>query len=66
MNNIQKMHVYVTYDPLYEKVICVHSKPNKVCESCKEIKRVRQLESNTYLIEEEKFLVKTTKTERFK
>lgn len=28
-------YVYVTYDPLVEKVLCVHSKPNQRCKICR-------------------------------
>ena len=27
--------IYVIYDPLYEKVICVHNEPDISCDLCK-------------------------------
>ena len=31
----KRTYVYVTYDPLLEKVLCVHSKPNQTCKICR-------------------------------
>jgi len=41
MDNEEK-YVYVTYDPLYEKVICVHSEEEMECEDCKPINDERR------------------------
>lgn len=47
--------VYVIYDPLLEKVLCVHSKPNKTCDVCgkKEYNKRR-----AYQLEEHKRKIK--------
>lgn len=31
------MKVYVIFDPLYEKVVCVHEDPDMECDACKHI-----------------------------
>lgn len=28
------MKVYVLFNYIYEDILCVHSKPNKLCENC--------------------------------
>ena len=48
------MFVYVTYDPLYEKVLCVHDKPNQFCSVCKPVWNRRLKENCAYQIYEEK------------
>jgi hypothetical protein len=50
-----KKYVYVIYDPLHEKVICVHNKNNMECNKCKtlRIKRFKQC----YPLEEHKRLI---------
>ena len=44
------MWVYVTYDPLYEKILCVHDKPNQFCDVCRPVfnKRVREKKYHIY------------------
>jgi hypothetical protein len=46
--------IYVIYDPLYEKVICVHNEPDIECNLCKFIKKERidsyQLEESEHLL----------------
>ena len=31
------MKVYVMFDPLYERVVCVHEHPNMTCSKCIDI-----------------------------
>lgn len=31
------MKVYVMFDPLHEKVVCVHEDPDMECDACKNI-----------------------------
>ena len=50
--------VYVTFDPLFEKIICVHAKPNKVCLKCKDLIADRG-NAAAYHVYEEKFLIET-------
>lgn len=49
--------VYVTYDPLYEKVICTHDKPNMVCDICKKLSKRR----STYHLTESKHIIQNKK-----
>jgi hypothetical protein len=30
-------YVYVMYDPLHERVLCVHEEENMTCDKCKDI-----------------------------
>ena len=49
------MFVYVTYDPLLEKVLCVHDKPNQFCSVCKPVWKQRERDNDyAYQIYEEK------------
>jgi len=48
------MKVYVTWDPLYEKVVCVHDKPKRWCLKCKEIEE-RANKTHCYYPEEGEF-----------
>ena len=50
------MKVYVIYDPLLEKVICVHAEPDAECKVCK---RKYEEEPNAYFLEEQEFKVKS-------
>jgi len=45
-------YVYVIYDPLYEKVVCVHDEPDKLCDKCQSIER-----DGAYYLEESEHLV---------
>ncbi len=45
--------VYVIYDPLYEKVICVHDKPDIECEVCKPIREKEENRAFYPLVESE-------------
>lgn len=51
-----KKYVYVTYDPLYEKVLCVHEKPNMTCKVCKKREYDKR---DMYQLERKRFLIKT-------
>jgi hypothetical protein len=55
-NNIIKKYVYVIFDPLYERVLCVHDKPNMRCHECKKRKYEKR---NTYQLIETKHAIKT-------
>lgn len=33
---IKPKKIYVTFDPLYERVVCVHEESNMVCKKCKD------------------------------
>ena len=59
----KKKYVYVTHDPLYEKVVCVHDKPNTLCSNCVELNKER-LEGagpvGAYYLQESKHLIQTT------
>jgi hypothetical protein len=48
------MFVYVTYDPLEEKVLCVHDKSNHFCNTCRPIFKKREKEKCVYQIYEVK------------
>lgn len=51
-----KKYVYVIYDPLIERVICVHDKPEKSCTLCESIRKERK---DKYHLEEHKKLIQT-------
>ena len=55
------MKVWVTYDSLLEKVICVHDVPDCLCDVCKPIFRERDDEGSLYQLEEFAFEVKKYK-----
>ena len=48
--------VYVQYDPLYEKPICVHAKENELCAKCFPITEEKR---TAYQLEEIKLPVTT-------
>ena len=50
-------YVYVIYDPLLERVLCVHKKANTECNLCRRIWRKREDEKNVRSLEEHKKLV---------
>lgn len=50
--------VWVTYDSLYEKVICVHDVPDCLCKDCKPIWDKRQGEKCVYQLEEKAFKIR--------
>jgi hypothetical protein len=47
-------YVYVIYDPLHEKVVCVHDEEDMDCEMCLELRESRKgaysLEQSTQLV----------------
>ena len=50
-------YVYVIYDPLLERVVCVHSRPNIECNKCKSLSKKREKEgglSSLYFLQENK------------
>lgn len=49
-------HVWVVYDPLYEKVVCVHADENTICDNCEELGKSR---NGTYYLEVKKFKVQS-------
>lgn len=46
------MKVYVMFDPLYERVVCVHEHPNMTCSKCIDIE-----DNSGYGISEQEFEV---------
>ncbi len=48
------MKVYVIWDPLMEKVLCVHLKKNKECKHCKSIRKERSKTIGAYPLESKK------------
>ncbi len=50
------MKVYVIYDPLHEKILCVHEEHNMECDACKHIG-----DNNGYGIYEQEFEVAPSK-----
>jgi len=55
------MYVYVTYDPLFKRIICVHGEPSMECRDCKKAdEKIRRADpTNRYTLEEYRFEVKT-------
>jgi len=56
--SIEKQYVYVTWDSLSEKVICVHLNEDSECEKCKSIRESRSISSGLdkyYFLEQDKF-----------
>lgn len=51
----QMEKVYVIYDPLIEKVLCVHRYPDMECEDCSKTYKER---SGAYYLEEEECVIK--------
>ena len=52
------MKVYVIWDPLLERVLCVHSKKNKECKHCKPIRKERYDTIGAYHLQSKKCKVK--------
>lgn len=57
MMNKKRKYVFVTWDPLYERVVCVHDKLEDTCKKCEKIRRKRN-KSGAYYLYTKKFLVK--------
>jgi len=53
---MEEKYVYVIYDPLYERVVCVHDESEKECEICELIQKERK---GAYYLEEHKHLIQT-------
>ena len=53
---MEEKYVYVIYDPLYERVVCVHDEPENECEICEPIQKER---NDAYHLEEHKHLIQT-------
>lgn len=51
----KRKYVFVTWDPLYERVVCVHDKLEDTCKKCEKIRKKR---TGAYFLETKKFLVK--------
>jgi len=51
MKNNMK-YVYLMYDPLHEKVLCVHEGENMTCDKCKDIG-----DNHVYGISEKKSII---------
>lgn len=56
-------YVWVTYDPLYERIICVHEKSNSECDKCRKIREARDEDNfkhgfTGYFLETLKFKLK--------
>ena len=56
---MKKKYVYVIYDPLYEKVLCVHDAIDMECNNCKKIRKKRQEHLGAYHLVKKKRLIKT-------
>jgi hypothetical protein len=61
--DLKTKKVYVVHDPLHNKAVCVHEKPNRECKICKGIRKVRSsvnhYGNNLYPLEEKKFVIQT-------
>lgn len=59
------MKVYVIFDPLLERVVCVHEEPDMECKDCKELSDERVRENSYYFLSEhERDVVPGKQTER--
>jgi len=52
------IYVWVTFDPLYERLVCVHDVPDCDCVVCKPIMDERLAENSTYHLEEHKMRIR--------
>jgi len=52
---MNRQYVFVNWDPLLEKVVCVHRKQNSICTECNKILKENR---NCYQLEVDKFLIK--------
>jgi hypothetical protein len=50
-----KGYVFVNWDPLYERVVCVHKKENSTCKKCEKILNENR---GAYHLVVNKFLIK--------
>ena len=51
----KRKYVYVNWDPLYERVVCVHNKEQSTCKKCEKILNENR---NAYHLVVDKFLIK--------
>ena len=51
-------YVYITYDPLFERILCVHDKPNQICNVCGKREYARR-KRGAYQLQEIKRVVRT-------
>ena len=58
MSETKRKYVFVTWDPLYERVVCVHNKLDDECKKCESIRKKRWKENNCYFLETSKFMIK--------
>ena len=42
-------YVWVTYDPLYEQVVCVHENHDSQCKKCKALRNKRWKSKSSYM-----------------
>ena len=54
-------NVYVIYDPLYEKVLCVHDEEDMECEICKPIRDERWKKGGPYFLQSHECEIKYSK-----
>ena len=52
----KREYVFVTWDPLLERVLCVHKKQDSTCEVCDRV--ARKNSKSTYWIESKKLMIK--------
>lgn len=50
-------YVFVTYDPLYERIVCVHEKLQSDCKKCEVLRRKRN-KKGCYHLETQRFKIK--------
>jgi predicted RNase H-like HicB family nuclease len=53
----RQKYVFVTYDPLYEQVVCVHEKYQTECKKCKPLRKKRA-KQGVYHLTTQKFKIK--------
>lgn len=53
-------YVWVTFDPLYERVVCVHEKADSECDKCRRLmkQRIKDGSNPCYYPEASKFKIK--------
>ena len=49
---MEEKYVYVIYDTLYERVVCVHDEPDMECDVCKTISEDKTANRGVYTLEE--------------
>lgn len=51
------MKVYVTWDPLYEEVVCVHRTEDGECDKCSFLAEERRKDDSPYFLDRKEFEV---------